>query len=197
MPRLAWRAWLLVCILALAACATSPPSGAPSEGPDARPPDRELTGRISVHYHSFASGKEDTVFANFDWSEHDQDVDLVLLNPLGQTIARIRSEPNRSTLTLSDGRTFTAGTPEALTTDVLGWTLPVAGLRAWLEGRTADPNTATKIDPDGTRRLVENGWTVTYPSGSPEDAPSRVSLNYPGPGIALELRIVVDSRVGS
>jgi outer membrane lipoprotein LolB len=192
--------WLSVpVLLTLAACTTLHPGSEAGTGPGATPaPDMELTGRISVRYHTLSTDHEETVFASFDWSEHGQDVDLDLLNPLGQTIARVRSTPQASTLTLSNGRVYSGATPEALTSEVLGWTLPVQGLRAWLRGQRASQDTpAASPDPDGNERLVENGWTIVYPSGTDASAPRRLNLSYPGPGIALDLRIVVDSRTGA
>jgi outer membrane lipoprotein LolB len=160
--------------------------------------DRELTGRISVHYQSLSTDQQETIFANFDWSEHGSKVDLDLLDPLGQTIARVRAAPEMTTLTLNDGRVYSGVTPEALTAQVLGWTLPVEGLRAWLEGRPLHPEAAdSSIDADGNHRLVEEGWTIVYTLEAGDTAPRRLNLSYPGPGVALELRIVVDSRSGA
>jgi outer membrane lipoprotein LolB len=146
----------------------------------------------------FSTDHEETVFANFDWSERGPDVDLDLLDPLGQSIARVRAAPGASTLTLRDGRVFSGPSPEALTLQVLGWTLPVGGLRAWLEGRAANPETPlATLDADGNRRLVENGWTIVYMKEEGVSQPRRLNLSYPGPGISLDLRIVIDTRSGA
>lgn len=186
--------WLVVMLLA--GCSTITPKQPPVGQEVAA--ERALAGRISVHYRVFETSREETVFANFDWAERADDVDLSLLDPLGQTIAQVHSTPLASTLTLRDGRVFRGDSPEALTNEVLGWTLPVRGLRAWLAGHpaeTATPPGAT--DAEGNRRFEEDGWTIVYPDDKAGTLPRRVNLTYPGPKIAIDLKIIVDTRSGS
>ena len=190
------RMLVLMFALILTGCASLP---APSPNATAAPVDRELTGRLSVHYRDTATDHEETTFANFDWAERGKNVQLSLFDPLGQTVARIDSDPANSVLILRDGRRFSGATPEALTREALGWTLPVRGLVAWLEGRPAQASSAISASATGTgRQIAEDGWTIVYPeAGDPINAPRRINLSYPGPPVAIDLRIVVDHRSGT
>jgi len=167
------------------------------EAPKAPDPSATFStqGRLSVHYHDFASGKEDTVFGRFDWTEHGRDVDLSLLDPLGQSIAMVHAEPDHATLRLSDGRTFEGASAEDLTREALGYPVPVAGLRAWLLGRANDPSIKPTTDPSGALVIHESNWTIHYPdAGMP---PRRIDLSYPGPGVSLDLRLAIEAQNGS
>jgi outer membrane lipoprotein LolB len=148
-------------------------------------------GRLSVHYRDLQSGKEDTVFGRFDWVEHGSTVDLSLLDPLGQSIAIVHSEPGSATLKLSDGRTFDGTSAEDLTREALGYTVPIAGLRSWLLGRAEDPSLKPSIDADGALVFHEMDWTVKYPDAVLP--PKRIDLSYPGPGVSLDLRLAIEA----
>jgi len=196
MPRSVARLVAVAFSLMVAACASLPP---PPSGATAAPIGREMSGRLSVHYHDLSTDHEETTFANFDWTERGENVQLSLFDPLGQTVARIESNPSNSVLMLRDGRRFVGETPEALTREALGWTLPVRGLIAWLGGRSArDGSLVVSSGPDHSRRLSEDGWTILYPDAAdPPDAPRRIDLSFPGPPVAIDLRIVIDRRSGS
>jgi outer membrane lipoprotein LolB len=148
-------------------------------------------GRLSVHYRDLQSGKEDTVFGRFDWVEHGSTVDLSLLDPLGQSIAIVHSEPGRATLKLADGRAFEGDSAEDLTQEALGYTVPIAGLRSWLLGHAEDPALKPSVDADGAVVLHEMNWTVKYPDATVP--PKRMDLSYPGPGVALDLRLALEA----
>jgi outer membrane lipoprotein LolB len=148
-------------------------------------------GRLSVHYRDLQSGKEDTVFGRFDWVEHGSTVDLSLLDPLGQSIAIVHSEPGLATLKLSDGRTFEGASAEDLTQQALGYMVPIAGLRSWLLGHAEDAALKPSVDADGALVLHEMNWTVRYPDATLP--PKRIDLSYPGPGVALDLRLAIEA----
>ena len=189
------RVFVLMCSLILAGCASLP---APPPNATAGPIDRELSGRLSVHYRNMATDQEETTFANFEWTERGKNVQLSLFDPLGQTVARINSSPESSALILRDGRHFSGATPEALTREALGWTLPVRGLVSWLDGRPAQASSTISASAGAGRQIAEDGWTIVYPdAGDPVNAPRRINLSYPGPPVAIDLRIVVDHRSGT
>ncbi len=177
----------LGCLL-VASCATTSPSL-----------QRELTGgrsiegRISVRYHDLASGKEEALSGSFQWSERGDDVELALLDPLGQSVALIRSSPNLSTIAFRDGRRVEGDSPEALTRQALGWTVPLRGMRTWLDGRPATGADATTLDGDGFR---QDGWTIRFLRAD-DGSPRRIDLSFPGPPAAIDLRLVVDRREGA
>jgi len=155
----------------------------------------DAQGRMSVHYRDLHGGKEDTVFGRFAWIEHGNSVDLSLLDPLGQGIATVHAEPDDATLKLNDGRVFHGPSAEALTQEALGYSVPVTGLRSWLQGRSSVPGKAPVTGPDGALTLSESGWTVEYPNA--QMPPRRIDLHYPGPDIALDLRLAIEAPGGS
>ena len=157
---------------------------------------RTIEGRLSVRYKDLESQKDDALSGRFVWTASGDDLELSLLDPLGQTVALIRSGTTGSSITFRDGRRIDGATPEALTERTLGWTVPLRGMRSWLEGRAGDGSLATKLD-DG--RIRQDGWTIRFvaddaqPAGSP---PKRIDLAYPGPPAEIEMRLVVDQRSG-
>ncbi len=186
---IASKAGLAAGVLALAllsACSTLKPRPADASA------SFEAHGRVSVHYKDWKGGKEDTVFGRFDWIEHGSTVDLALLDPLGQGIATVHAAPGDAVLKLSDGREFHGASADLLTREALGYTIPVEGLRSWLNGRPSLANTKPEPNPDGGVMLKEAGWTIDYPT--PDMPPKRIDLHYPGPEIALDLRLAIEDR---
>ena len=206
-------------MLFLASCASLPSIKlAPNERTAAGA--RSIEGRISVRYKDLSRDKEDALSGRFEWTQSGNDIELSLLDPLGQTVALIRSNPNHSSITFRDGRKVEGATPEALTQDTLGWTIPLGGLTSWLDGRPAAGSTAVTL---GDGRLRQDHWTIRFvrendkvnvtgtsatisedvPADVPADLsaglllPKRIDLFYPGPPAEIEMRLVIDSRSGA
>ena len=176
---------------ALTACASVPPSSAPALS------GRTVEGRIAVRYTDASTAKEESLSGRFVWTAGDDGIALSLLDPFGQTVAFIRATPSRASITFRDGRRVDGATPEDLTREALGWTVPVRGLGAWLDGH-ADADAPSTTTDDG--RLRQDGWTIRFvaddqaPAGA---APKRIDLAYPGPPVAIDMRLVVDRRSAS
>jgi outer membrane lipoprotein LolB len=169
-------------LLLLAGCATVPQTTLPV-GPIGEA--FYLSGRVSVkHGTDAASGR-------ISWRhERDRD-DLLLSNPFGQGVARIVRRDGLVTLTTSDHKVYRAKDVETLTEQVLGWSLPLAGLPDWVRGRAAAGAPAqTRLD--GAHRLAElkqSGWAVEYLDY--DDAsrlPSRLILSRDD----TQIRMVID-----
>lgn len=148
-----------------------------------------IEGRISVRYKSLATDKEDALSGRFVWTASGDDLELSLLDPLGQTVALVRSSPARSSITFRDGRRVDGATPESVTQQTLGWTVPLHGLRYWLEG-ASDPDSDASTTLDG--RLRQGNWSIRFSGG--DSPPKRIDLSYPGPPAEIDLRLVVDER---
>lgn len=175
-------------MLFAASCATVPP------GALDRLQGRTVEGRLSVRYTNLESAKEESVAGRFVWTANRDDIELSLLDPLGQTVALIRSSAARSTITFRDGRRVDGATPEELTRETLGWTVPLRGLGAWLDGHADPASPSTTLD-DG--RLRQDAWTIRFQADDTAAAgapPRRIDLAYPGPPVAIEMRLVVDRR---
>lgn len=172
----------------LAACAVTPDFPARIERPADSAPDRfELSGRIGVRYD------EDGYSGNARW-QHGANSDRIWLNsPLGQTVAYLERDAGGVTLT-ADGKTYRAADAETLTGEVLGWTLPLAGLEHWVLGRIAPNDKPTVVERDASgrlTRLTQNAWQISFPryAEPPYSArPARIELQYGN----LTIKLVVD-----
>lgn len=153
----------------------------------------QLAGRVSVRdsKQSFSGGVR--------WHHTHASDEILLLSPLGQTVAQIQRNPEGVQLTTSAQKIYRAADVESLTEQVLGWRLPLTGLQYWVRGVNS-PTTSAAADRDGTGRVVavrQDGWEITYLSFfSPEPA---VSVQAARPRVLalqrgeLEIRLVVDS----
>ena len=134
------------------------------------------------------------VAGHFVWTHDGARDRIVLSTPLGQTIARLSGDATGVRVEASNGRVETAPEWDALTARALGFTLPVAGLAAWLRGlpRANSPNTMERDTAGRPLLLSQDGWQIAYSYA--DDAAvraARLTLRFPG-GEPVELRIVVD-----
>jgi outer membrane lipoprotein LolB len=118
----------VACLLAflfllLAGCAQPQPMPANSH--------RTLwTGRLALQVEEQAS---QSFSASFELSGSAQQGQFVLLNPLGNTLARIQWNASHAEITTGQA-TRESESLDALLQDVLGTSIPVAALFSWLEG---------------------------------------------------------------
>ena len=118
--------------------------------------------------------------------------DLVrLFSPLGSVVGEIDADASGATLTTADKKVYRSSDAQTLTREVLGWDLPLAGLRYWITGR-ADPAAQVQAqDRDEKQRLkslMQNGWRITYLEYFGDSAmPARLSLVFD----RLNLRLIV------
>ncbi len=103
--------------------------------------------------------------ASLTWDQ-DQDVTQIeVFDPLGRRVARLLAGPAGVRLLARGESPRRAQTPEALMRAVLGWSLPVAGLRWWLLGipDPAQPVQGLELDEHGrATALVQAGWVLRY-----------------------------------
>jgi outer membrane lipoprotein LolB len=161
------RSALLAAPLLLAGCASLMPQAPLAEAGVAAPAARtyydaiDMAGRISALYQQ--AGRDEAVHGNFTWSQSPGRTVVTLLSPLGQTLAVIELTPERATLTQAGQPPQQAGDSDALAERMLGWPLPVAGLRFWLQGVGRDaqgrPFTAAPVADTFT---TTDGWTLHY-----------------------------------
>jgi outer membrane lipoprotein LolB len=179
--RTAWPAWQLR--QAAAACLLLAACGGGEFLQPATDLEFELAGRIAVRY------RDDAGTGNVSWRHARARDEMLLTSPLGQGIARLVRAGNEVTLTTQDGREHRAADAEALTEQVLGFRVPLAGLTDWVRARAAPspPPTLERRDAEGRlAELAQSGWRIEYQAY--EGArPSRLHLTYPG----LELRLAI------
>jgi outer membrane lipoprotein LolB len=130
-------------------------------------------GRLSVRYQQ--SGQPQSLQGKFRWQQQGEQTNITLYSPLGQTIATIAITSGLAVMTQSDGEKRQAPNVTALTQEVLGWPMPVDGLRYWLQGFVQ--NTNGQLDaasPEGRNSFQSSGWHVRYVSWQ-----RNASIQYP------------------
>jgi outer membrane lipoprotein LolB len=185
-------------IVAISGCASVKPQG-PSTSNAATAvtaqTQRAYHGRFAVQYAD-QYGHQQNVYGNFDWQETGDTVTLQLRNPLGQTLAIVTSSPASATLELPNRQPLTADNVSTLMQNALGFTLPVEGLRYWLQPSAAPTSRAKTIpDPNQQSRLKEiqqDGWTIDYLAyaDAPATGVKRVNLVREQP--PLDIKLVLD-----
>ncbi|MDP5007819.1 MAG: outer membrane lipoprotein LolB, partial [Glaciimonas sp.] len=96
----------------------------------------DISGRLSVRYEQ--NGKEQAMHGSFTWAQTGELTVVTLLSPLGQTLATINITPTHATLQQAGQPLRSATNVDQLTTQALGWPLPIAGLRDWLQAFGTD-----------------------------------------------------------
>lgn len=199
--RPAFAAALPLLLSACASLAPSPPISVETARQAAERPYHQtinLGGRISVQYQG--RNGEELLHGGFAWQQTPARTAISLLSPLGQTIAVIDVTPEGATL-MQGGRTMHAADVDALTSERLGWPLPVAGMREWLQGFALDAGgrrfVATPLNDTVT---TADGWRIRYVAWQHNDArpgqirPRRVDLARMTPQAGeVSIRIVIDS----
>ena len=193
-------------------CASLPPSAQPSAPPGAAPsagmPARvfqdaiDLGGRLSLRYEQ--NGAPQVLDGKFTWSQTATGQKITLLTPFGQTLAIIDVTAQGATLTQSGQPLRSEASVDALTASALGWPLPIAGLRTWLQGFATDAGGAPYVATAAARGdnafvNTADGWLIQYTvwdgaDGPPAQArPRRIDLQrLTSQAGAIALRIVLD-----
>ncbi len=130
--------------------------------------------------------------AGLRWRHSPTGDSVRLLSPLGSVVGEIEADGEGAKLITSDKKIHRADDVQSLTRDVLGWDLPLSGLRYWVTGR-ADPALPVQSqDRDDAQRLTsltQSEWTVTYLAYFGASAlPARLLLVHD----RLNLRLIVD-----
>lgn len=147
-----------------------------------------LKGRVAVNVDGRGYS------ASVQWRHiSDRDHMRLLVPAIGSVIAEIEADRAGATLTTGDKKVYKAGDVQSLTREVLGWDLPLAGLRYWVTGR-ADPASPVQAEARdaGNRyaRFTQSEWQIEYLEYFGDSAmPSRLSLVHD----QLRLRLVVEN----
>lgn len=193
----------------LAGCAALAPTTSPATLPAAKAsaPARQpinaidLAGRLSVRYQK--DGRNEALHGSFTWAQRPDATVVSLLSPLGQTLAVITIKPTiaprSATIEQSGIATRTASDPNTLVADALGWPLPIAGLRDWLQGFTVDAQGGLQtISVNNTAAVrTADGWTLQYAAWDNADAanphPKRIDLTRQTTEAGeVAMRLVID-----
>lgn len=155
--------------------------------------DFNVIGRVSVR------STDQSFSGNVHW-QHTQFEDIILLlSPLGQAVAEIRKNDDVVSLVTAKEEAFYARDVEELTSEVLGWRLPLSGLQYWIQG-TYSPASSAVVELDEEDRIVairQDGWQIIYVryfTDQPKEAvvrPRVIELQFD----ALKIRMAVDNWI--
>lgn len=145
-----------------------------------------FNGRVAIKH------KDERESAGLRWVSALGEDDILLLAPLGQTVARIHRSEQGVELEAS-GKQYFARDANELTHRVLGWELPLAGLRYWVRGVPAEGGVVdVQRDANGQVTVLrQDGWEINYSryAGASEDAlPLRFVLQREH----LEIKVIID-----
>lgn len=183
--------------LLLGACATT---GGAAQSAATVAPYRDtlaLQGSIGINY--LRDGKRESLTGTFQWQQTSAATDVTLVSPTGQTVAVLHVTPQQASLQQSGQPLRTAADLDSLTSQTLGWSLPVAGLRDWLQGYATDAQGQRfSASPARNTVITRDGWKVEYMTWQDELAavpqPKRIELTRLGAGEVEELAIRIAIR---
>lgn len=146
------RALAVLTSLLLASCSALTPV----------PPNTGITGAPSSEFT--ASGKlgirSDAVneSARFNWIQQGNDYEIELLDPFGRQVMDLVGETGQVVLRSSnEPNARVARTPEELMQQLLGWQVPVAPARFWIQGHPA-PGVA--FETAKVNQFKQLGWEI-------------------------------------
>lgn len=177
---------LLMSATMLTACATLDPKVEPVRSADAPPAQNQidLQGRMSVTYQQ--GGKDEALHGKFEWHQKQNEIVIVLRSPLGETLAQIFVTPEGARIRQAGAPEREAADIDTLMAQTLGWPLPVAGLRDWLQGQV--PGATLQDD-----MAQSQGWQIRFVSRHPNGSPKRIDLTrYSTHAGEVKLRLIID-----
>ncbi len=175
--------FILLFIVLMTGCATAPVAVQRPLQADA---PFAFNGRVSVKQG------EQRESAGLRWVHSEAEDEILLLAPLGQTVARIRRDVHESTLDTSD-KHYSAQDMQTLMQQVLGWQLPLSGLRYWVTALPA-PDGEAQIERNANGQvsvLRQQGWEIQfsrYAADNKDALPLRLGLKREG----MEVTLLID-----
>ena len=157
-----------------------------------------IKGRFSILYK--LDDREESLHGKFGWEQSPENTVVTFMYTHGQKIAKIEITPQITTITPPKTAPASAPDAEELIKSQLGWTLPVSGMKGWLQGCATDSRGQSFIaTPESTQVFTRDGWQINYASwidGPTMPLPKRIdlikgnqdSLN----GVDINLKLVID-----
>lgn len=133
--------------------------------------------------------------AGIDWIERSDSFQIKLSGPFSQGGVALEGDSEQVTLTMDNGETLSADTPERLLAEAMGWLLPVSALRDWVRGVPFDkvPVDNKELDEQGRlTKLEQAGWHIEFLRYVPfkgTSMPAKVFMKHPD----LNVRLVVSA----
>ncbi|MES2105540.1 MAG: lipoprotein insertase outer membrane protein LolB [Pseudomonadota bacterium] len=157
--------------------------------------DIELSGRLLVLYQQ--NEKEQSLPGSFEWKQNKDSTLVTLLSPLGQIVATITVDAGGATLIQAKQAPKYARDLDSLMSETLGWPMPIAGMRDWLQGfvkNAQGKRAAVATGNDAT--IASDGWQLRYASWQDDfTLPKRIDLNrHTEQAGNVAIRIVIEPR---
>ncbi len=155
-----------------------------------------IKGRFSLYYK--IDDREEGVHGSFEWEQTPDRTSITLLSPLGQVVATIDVMPQITTFMVPGKPPKSAPDAESLIKSQLGWTLPVNGMKEWLQGCAVDAKGKPFIaSPDRKTVTTKDKWQIDYVSwidGPTMPLPKRINLTKGKDltNLDLNMKLVID-----
>lgn len=166
-------------------CATPPANNFAPRSPQIDAPF-ELRGRVAIKHEA------ERFSAGLSWKHHTAEDEILLIAPLGQTLAKLLRSSSGVTLE-TNGTLNRADSVETLTEQELGWELPLSGLSYWVVALPA-PATPAAIQHNADGQIIEiaqDGWKIRYSryvAAAANSLPLRLTLQHE----QLEITLLID-----
>lgn len=180
------RSIFLLLVVGLAGCAQLPSSPQSAAVTRAVGQSFVLNGRMAVQHH----GERTSV--NLRWVHQADGDDILLMAPLGLTVAHIQRNAQGVVLEAGDKRYQETDT-ERLMDKVIGWHLPLDEFYAWVMARPY-PATPFEIGRNEFQQidwLRQDGWAIRYQrflGAEPDSLPQKMWMKHDD----MDLQLVVD-----
>lgn len=173
--------------MVLTACAV-----APTPAPTTKAEDTfNRSGRFALSVEA-ADGTKDAVQGGFQWEESPQKLQLDLNNPMGTVLARVLVTAQGAALQYPNGEVEYASSPDALVEQLLGYMIPVEGMRDWLRGQTGSALSTDLQQEDGRPSYFQqNNWRVNLKRYD-EQGPRLLQMYRNQAQQDISVRVIVD-----
>lgn len=174
---------------------SKPLSSAQLSSPRSYQESLQINGAINVQYTQ--NDQAQSVTGSFEWQQEQEKIAIDLSSPLGQTIAKIKQDAQAASLEQPKLETLRGADIEQLLSDNLGWTIPVNGLRNWLQGFDLAVNGKQVAIPAMENFLLQSqGWDLRFVSWQEiggRVSPKRIDLKRSTPEFGeVKIRITID-----
>ena len=135
----------------------------------------DLNGKIAVTYQN--NNETNRVGGKFSWTQRPGHIEVSMFDPFGQTVAEISVTPDSATLTQPKRAPRTEKDIDTLTRQALGYSLPVAGLRDWLQGYATDAQGKRFVaSPANNNVFTRDGWSLRFAEWQDKPGPNGAPL---------------------
>jgi outer membrane lipoprotein LolB len=188
----------LAALFVLVGCASTPPPSEPDVIDDPLAAFEQRQGILGVLDKWSANGRlalsttDQSLNASVRWEQNVERYVIHLSGPFGVGATELHGAPGFVAVETED-KVHTAKTPEDLVENILGWRVPLSGLRHWLIGLVAPGIEIEDMRIDEFGRiefLKQAGWAIRYKRYSETpllDMPTKVFMDSK----LLKARVVV------